>query len=78
MDESYLLTKLMKTVSGDSPWLVGGCFQDDNQNIESRFLVGINKTSSKRLLVDEVQRTSNEEIFMQNFPIVARMSLLDQ
>uniref|UniRef100_A0A7M5WU70 Endonuclease/exonuclease/phosphatase domain-containing protein n=1 Tax=Clytia hemisphaerica TaxID=252671 RepID=A0A7M5WU70_9CNID len=77
LDESYLLTKLMKTVSGGSPWLIGGCFQDENQNIESRFLVGMDGNSSKRLRVDQIKQTSDED-FMQNFPIVAHLSLLDQ
>ena len=57
IDDSYLLTTIMKRTSGNKPWLIGGCFTD-NENFESKFLIGINKTSKHKLCVDNISSSA--------------------
>ena len=78
-DESFLLTTLMKRTSNDRPWLIGGCFTDSKQNIESKFLVGINKTSKQKLFVENVTSSSVlDDETRTAFPVTAHIRVLNQ
>ena len=78
-DESFLLTTLMKRTSIDRPWLMGGCFTDSTRNIESKFLVGINKTSKLKLFIENVTSSSVlDDETKTAFPVTAHIRVLNQ
>ena len=76
-DESFLLTTLMKRTSNNKPWLVGGCFTDNKQNIESKFLLGINKNSKQKLRVECVTSCVFDNA-RTDFPVTARIRVTNQ